>query len=100
MPRLIFNTGKSKHVPYETAANIYQVLVGNKEPKDEAQAEYVLTIKHIMWDTIQDGTKPATVSTKDKTERQAAVNKIMNNPELTGRQKAREVSKLLGGKAK
>lgn len=50
MAKLIFSNGQEKEVDYNTAAEIYQILEGNKEPKNSKQATYVSQIQEVLFE--------------------------------------------------
>ncbi len=95
MPTIKFKDGTKKKVGYDAASRAYAVLIGKKQPENEQQAEFVKKIKHVAFD---DAPKPIHErSNTDKSKRAKEVKEIMDNPYLKGRDKAREVSKLLKG---
>lgn len=49
MAEIILNTGEVLEVSYNQAAKVYQILIGNKEPADEAQAEFMTTVADVKF---------------------------------------------------
>lgn len=50
MAKIIFSNGQSVELDYNKAAKIYQILIGNAEPEDEKQAEFVSRVKEVKFD--------------------------------------------------
>ena len=59
MATIVFTDGTRKHIAYDKAARILEVLDTTKEPKDEAQAKFCERIETIEFES------PVKVSGKD-----------------------------------
>lgn len=51
MAKLIMKDGQTRNIGYSQAAHIYQILIGNEEPKDDKQALYISQIHGVEFDT-------------------------------------------------
>lgn len=66
MPLIIFTNGKHKKVDYNTAAKIYQVLTGNKEPENKEQEDFCMRVKEVRFDNKGTNERPWEVWQKGK----------------------------------
>lgn len=96
---LLFVDGRTRRVKYSQAAEIKLVMMGQKKAKDKKQRDFISTIKSLEFDQAaiiappQIG-QPVSISKDDE------INNIVNDPSLTGREKARAVVNRLRNRPK
>jgi hypothetical protein len=84
MPVLVFSNGQRKNVGYNTASRIYQILVGDKEPDNERQANFCCQVSKVEF------ASPVKLKEKDMVMQQ-----ILNDKNLTGYNKLVAVYKRI-----
>jgi hypothetical protein len=82
MPRILLDNGTTKEVSYDTAAKILEVLNGNREPKDKAQAAFVLHVTDVQFESLP--TAAARYNPNKLPKPDPVLRSIVNNKELVG----------------
>ena len=95
MPILTLKNNTKRFIPYGKAAEINAILTGTKQPKDDDQAQFMATVASVTFDDLKQSKTVLPPANKEK--RQAAINKVMGNTKLNGRQKAKKISEILKG---
>jgi hypothetical protein len=91
---LVFTDGKKTRVGYGKAAEIFQILEGNKRPKNKAQREFVEKIANVIFDQVPLLNDPTPIKRK-VTGPDEKMGDILSDPYLSGRDRARAVADRL-----
>lgn len=94
MATLVLNDGTRKEVPHNQAAEIRQVLDGEKEPENEEQEEFLLKVAAVEFPRPNSIKATVVVNDEDRAKRRKAHKAIMANKKLTGKQKFVKIKDL------
>jgi hypothetical protein len=101
MATIRFKNNTAKHVSYDTAARVYQVLIGNEKPKDEVQAAFIRTVEAVEFPATNIGRQPASShmpSHETIIERRKRIQQIRMDPTLHGKDKYYAIGEVLYGR--
>lgn len=89
MPFLTFKDGTTKQVEYSVAASIKDIQEGRKTAVNDAQAKYANLVTDISFSDLP--AMQVTNRTHVPEEHDTEMDKIINNKDLTGRNKLKAV---------
>lgn len=100
MATIRFKDHTTKYVEHYQAAKVYQVLIGNEPPENEAQAAFIKTVESVEFPVLPMPDQPAAHrrhSPETIKERRRRVKAIMDDPSLSGKQKYHHAREVLYG---
>lgn len=99
MAFLVMKDSTKRPVDYATAAKVFQVLIGNEQPENDDQKDFVATVERVEFDSVpRRGVRQPDIDPEVSAERRRKIAAINADPKITGKEKYYAIGEVLFGK--